>query len=396
MQTAAARGLRLRSEHGRGGTAKGLRMARRIVAGQRIHPDNVRDMFAFFSRFSDLAREQRGTDAWNPRSPDVSALRIAWDLWGGDAGRAWARARRRQLEAADESKAIGRTLWSFRGMVTRRTPRTEADRARVWRSWLESVQRPTERSITREWRTPRGGIFWDQARRYSERAARVLGGRRSVRRNVSADELEAILMRDAEVAAVLRQFDERTIQRGLERAYAAAARRLGEELASPDLVAVRDLQIADMVVNVSKTTEARIARIIEAGTDAGASINDIQRAIQFDAGFSPARALRVGRTETARAVSEGTDAAYRSAQDDAGAVFRVQWLSSRDAAVRPSHQPGGGLDGQTIDVGGMFVAPSGVRGRGPGLFGRDSGATKTTAAEDCNCRCTTIPTDIGG
>ncbi len=84
MQRAAERGKRLRQQHRRGGTRKGLEMANRILSGDRIHPDNIRDMFSFFERFAELAQSQRGSDKWNPASDDVSALRIAWDLWGGD------------------------------------------------------------------------------------------------------------------------------------------------------------------------------------------------------------------------------------------------------------------------------------------------------------------------
>ncbi len=44
MQKEAAIALDLRRKLRRGGTRKGYEMARRIVSGQRIHPDNVRDM----------------------------------------------------------------------------------------------------------------------------------------------------------------------------------------------------------------------------------------------------------------------------------------------------------------------------------------------------------------
>jgi len=372
-----AREMAAEALQGARGGVRARRLARLLASGDRLHPDDVRALVAGLER----AHPKRGPE---------------WALLGGSRARVWARAAVRTVERIDCSRPPS-TLWSTAGQVTRSTPQTEAEKGHVWRSWLADTQRPTERAITRQWRTRRGGIFFDQAKRYADRLAAVLGEERNlVRRNVTRDELDAILMREAELAAILDQFDERVVERGLTRAFEAAARRLGEELDPDDLLGLSDIQIADMVRAINPVTEARIVRVIEAGTEAGASIAEIQAAIQRDAAFSPARALRVGRTETARVLSEGTDRAYVQAHDVAGARFRVQWLSSRDGAVRESHAPGGGLDGQTIDVGTSFVAPDGLRARGPGLFGRDSGMSKATAAHDCNCRCTTIPTDIGG
>ena len=201
MKTAARRGKQLRQKHRRGGTRKGLAMANRIISGQRIHPDNVRDMFAFFERFSKEAERQRGTERWDVSSDRVGPLRIAWDLWGGDAGRAWSRGKRRQLEAADREKRC--FAWEAVGPILRAVDlRADLPRPAYWRAWLDRVQRPTERQIRAQWRRGRAGIFPDQAKRYADRVGEVLGGRRSIRRNVSDDELRAILMNDAELAIV--------------------------------------------------------------------------------------------------------------------------------------------------------------------------------------------------
>ena len=366
-------------------------MARRIVGGERIHPDNVLDMYAFFERFAGQMRKQRGTEKWDPSSDNVGPLRIAWDLWGGDAGWPWSRGKRRQIQAADQSKSVARTF-SFAGLAPIGfSPKTEAKRAAIWRGWLDDVQRPLERQITAQWRTRRGGLFWDQGQRMARRTQAVLGGKSArtvpVRRAVTADELNAIIQDDAETALLLQQFDAAVIDRGLQRAYAAASRRLGRKLRPAEMLDIQEQVIADMVQNVQQYTKDRIANVIRAGVDQGSSIAEIQAAIIRDVSFSPMRALRVGRTETAKVASEGTLQAYGTAADD-GAEFRVEWLSSRDSVVRDTHKPGTGMDGQVVDVGGLFVSPSGSTGRGPGLF--------DDAAEVVNCRCTTIPTEIGG
>ena len=383
MKRAAARGKELRRKHRRGGTDKGKRMADRIVSGQRIHPDNVRDMFAFFERFSKEAQRQRGTERWDVSSDKVGPLRIAWDLWGGDAGRAWSRGKRRQLDAADRTERSAG--WEAVGPVLRAVDiRADLPRPAYWRAWLDAVQRPTERQIRAEWRRGRSGIFPDQSARYADRVGRVLGGTRSVRRSVTDEELRAILMDDAELAAVLAAFDPKTIERGVRRAYALAARRLMDALAfDPSLDPTYQI-IAQMITQVQQVTRDRVARLVRSGLAEGVSIGDLQRAIMRDTAFSPARALTIARTETARTVSEGQEMAFNQAANT-GVVFMREWVSSRDAAVRPTHVA---LDGQRKQPGEPFDSDSGAAGQGPGLF--------FVAAEDINCRCVVRPVDIRG
>lgn len=387
MKTAARRGKQLRQKHRRGGTRKGREMANRIIAGQRIHPDNVRDMFAFFERFSKEAERQRGTERWDVSSDRVGPLRIAWDLWGGDAGRAWARGKRRQLEAADREERC--FAWETVGLVLRAVDlRADLPRPAYWRAWLDRVQRPTERQIRAQWRRGRAGIFPDQAKRYADRVGEVLGGRRSIRRNVSDDELRAILMNDAELAIVRDQFDPETIERGVRRAYGVAARRLMDSLAFDPTLDPTDQIIAEMITNVQRTTKDRVAKVVRAGLAEGASIGDLQRAIMRDTAFSPARALTVARTETARTVSEGQEIAFDQAAD-LGVVFLREWVDSQDDAVRATHRPEPeGLGGQTRRPGELFTSPSGAQALGPGMF--------MVAAEDINCRCVVRPVDIRG
>lgn len=79
MARNAARGLELRREHGRGGTAVGVARARDISNGKGLSPETVRRMHAFFSRH-----------AKNKAGGEDDAGYIAWMLWGGDEGRDWA------------------------------------------------------------------------------------------------------------------------------------------------------------------------------------------------------------------------------------------------------------------------------------------------------------------
>ena len=88
VAAAARRGLELRREYGRGGTAVGVARARDLSGRRTLSVDTARRMVAYFERHAvDLE-----APAAKPGHPDYpSAGRIAWLLWGGDAGRAWAR-----------------------------------------------------------------------------------------------------------------------------------------------------------------------------------------------------------------------------------------------------------------------------------------------------------------
>jgi len=99
MVAEAQRGLDWRDEFGRGGTVVGIARARDIVNRRELSPRTVRRMFSFFSRHEVDKRAEgfrQGEDGY------PSNGRIAWALWGGDAGYAWAKKKRNALDRIDE------------------------------------------------------------------------------------------------------------------------------------------------------------------------------------------------------------------------------------------------------------------------------------------------------
>ena len=91
----AAKGLAWRQEHGRGGTAVGVARARDLVNGN-VSGDTVKRMVSFFARHE----VNQTAEGWSPGEDGFpSAGRIAWALWGGDAGKRWAEKIRDQLDA---------------------------------------------------------------------------------------------------------------------------------------------------------------------------------------------------------------------------------------------------------------------------------------------------------
>jgi HK97 family phage portal protein len=87
MQEAARRALRWKEEGKPGGTRVGLARANQIVNGDLISEDTILRMHSFFSRHG-VDKEAEGFEDGEDGFP--SPGRVAWDLWGGDAGQVWA------------------------------------------------------------------------------------------------------------------------------------------------------------------------------------------------------------------------------------------------------------------------------------------------------------------
>jgi len=98
VQAAAALGLRLREEFGRGGTAIGVARARDLSNGRAVSLETIARMVSYFARHA-VDAEAPG---WEDRE-DPSAGWVAWLLWGGDPGRAWAE---RIWESQQEDKSM--------------------------------------------------------------------------------------------------------------------------------------------------------------------------------------------------------------------------------------------------------------------------------------------------
>ena len=99
MVAEAIKGLEWRREFNRGGTAVGVARATSIKNKERLSPSTVKRMHSFFSRH-EVDKQAEGFDVGEDGYP--SAGRIAWALWGGDAGQSWARKKRDQIEREEE------------------------------------------------------------------------------------------------------------------------------------------------------------------------------------------------------------------------------------------------------------------------------------------------------
>jgi HK97 family phage major capsid protein/HK97 family phage prohead protease len=102
MKSEAQKGLDWRKEHGRGGTAVGIARARDLVNGKELPEETVKRMFSFFSRH-EVDKQGQGFSPGEDGYP--SNGRIAWALWGGDAGYTWSKAIVERLKKEERLKS---------------------------------------------------------------------------------------------------------------------------------------------------------------------------------------------------------------------------------------------------------------------------------------------------
>lgn len=95
MAKVASRALEWRREFGRGGTAVGVSRARDISNRKSLSKRTINRMISFFARH-EVDKKAEGFRQGEKGFP--SNGRIAWDLWGGDVGRAWAKRKKREFE----------------------------------------------------------------------------------------------------------------------------------------------------------------------------------------------------------------------------------------------------------------------------------------------------------
>jgi len=100
MRTAAQRALDWKAEGFDGGTRVGLARANQIVNGEQLSEDTILRMYSFFSRH-EVDKKAEGFNAGEEGFP--SPGRVAWDLWGGDAGYRWSTSKRDAMQPDGKS-----------------------------------------------------------------------------------------------------------------------------------------------------------------------------------------------------------------------------------------------------------------------------------------------------
>ena len=114
MKVEAQKGLGWREEFGRGGTRVGAVRARQIVANENLSDETIKRMYSFFSRH-EVDKKAEGFNAGEEGYP--SNGRIAWALWGGDAGYKWSETKVNQMKKEEERAVSGKALEMIKNKV---------------------------------------------------------------------------------------------------------------------------------------------------------------------------------------------------------------------------------------------------------------------------------------
>jgi HK97 family phage prohead protease len=103
MVREANQALEWRREFNRGGTLVGVARARDIASGKNLPIDTVRRMSSYFARH-EIDKQAEGFNRGEDGFP--SAGRVAWGLWGGDAGRDWATGIIKEADDASAARSV--------------------------------------------------------------------------------------------------------------------------------------------------------------------------------------------------------------------------------------------------------------------------------------------------
>jgi HK97 family phage prohead protease len=107
MKIEAERAIKWKEEGRKGGTRIGLVRARQILRGENLSEETVKRMFSFFSRHEGVKKAE-GFDPEDEGYP--SPGRVAWALWGGDAGFSWSRNIVEQLKNNEDKRGMNMEL----------------------------------------------------------------------------------------------------------------------------------------------------------------------------------------------------------------------------------------------------------------------------------------------
>lgn len=95
VRNAAKQGLELRRKFNRGGTSIGVARARDLKNGKKMPLETIKRMHSYFSRHE----TDKKASGWKPSEKGYpSSGFIAWQLWGGDAGKKWVESIMRKIK----------------------------------------------------------------------------------------------------------------------------------------------------------------------------------------------------------------------------------------------------------------------------------------------------------
>jgi hypothetical protein len=310
VRESARLGLQWREEYGRGGTAVGVARARDLMNGRTLSPDTIGRMVSYFARHA-VDAQAEGFHEGEPGFP--SAGRIAWELWGGDAGRDWANEMAALIDEAEAQEKIKPP-----GQLT---PAELAQLARLLEPYLERESdgmKPEPKSVERwEWDGPACGcVTKADLPRTDDEVGNAI--RDAIRVWVETQLAETVRNLGPDMVVrvddLSRQQLADALKVGIEAAFNTGAKETLEAMRRTD---IRPLQSDaarqyverynfNLVRGVTDTMRNQLQTEISRGIEAGETRNEIQqRLLDRVDDMSLTRSRVIANTETPRAVQHG-------------------------------------------------------------------------------------------
>jgi len=257
-------------------------------------------------------------------------------------------------------------------------PETEAERTVYWKGFIDDLHGPGERKLSAATLQYLRASAVRMADRMGQTLGKVYAPGVQKEYSTAPATIEAILDAGFETEQIKRTLGPKLLEIA-KAAFLRAAAQVGTDLEwNPETSAV-ETHLDKLSPQVLDTTRKAIERVILDGNEVGASIAEMQAALVQVAEFSPARALRVARTETTRQANASAVQAFADAERE-GVTIKKEWITARNGGERHPSYPG--LDGQVRAVGEEFEV-----GDAHGMYPGDTGV----ASEDINCMCTCMP-----
>jgi HK97 family phage portal protein len=324
MREEAERGLEWRAEYGRGGTAVGVARARDIKNGRSLSLETVKRMRSYFARHA----IDRDAEGWRPgESGYPSAGRIAWALWGGDPGRAWANA----IVERENNRAEPTQLRGINPSNERELELYRRNRVLLQDVWIERITRAAAAEFNRE------RILITEALQNAGDDGDPTAIAETILSTNTFPDLTATWL--AAAAAGGEQVLD-TLQTTEERQARQTQPANSYLMSIFGILFDQTIQYARqhssrLIVQITDSTRRQVQNKIQEGVTAGLSIPNIAALIDelYLEQIIPNRSTVIARTETIRATNYGAGAAARGTGLDLG----KGWLATTDGFAREGH-----------------------------------------------------------
>ena len=409
----ARRGLEWRKEFGRGGTEVGIASARYISNTDTASPERVRKIAKYFPRH-EVDKRAEGYRPGEDGYP--SNGRIAWALWGGEAGKSWSQKLVRAMNKRDEKAESSLELISRRNKLREENWEYRTNRFRD--AEVKEILYKEHDKLLGNWETVIQDVYFDLLQSQDLKIRQQLN-RNSINdfgvtglidfaidenvKSWSADvydlyisllndfafyQVDLLLPNEKTNPHVIPNKQERNrneiIQQGFFFRLVSVERFPLENLRSNrEAIDYVNKRINQMLPGMAKTSKDRFNRAFRKALEEGTKLNYTGRKLQsFVANEVKKvlskqnlnRALTIARTETNALANLGRQIGAKST----GIIYTKEWISQRDGVVRDAHVS---LDGTEVNEDDNFVY-QGYKLDYPGDSSLGAPANLTV-----NCRC---------